>query len=241
MPAFHKVKPLPLLTVTLDLGMFTYRANYGQKVEVAFYAWLIEGPKETILVDTGMSADDLRHFRGLECKEIQSFEAALASNALTPAEIDLVIQTHLHYDHCWNTEKCVNARVVVQEAELRFALAPHPIMWELYHREKLSRLRYCVIDGDKEIVPGIRVLHVPGHTPGAQAVAITTEKGLAVISGFCCTFATFTVEPGSSQLVQTPGTHTDPMAAFDSTVKIRGLADILIPQHDATFVAKEYV
>lgn len=241
MSAHHRIKPLPLLTVTMDMGIFTYRANYGTKVEVPFYAWLIEGPKERVLVDTGMSADDLRAFRGFECKEIQSFEDALASNGLKPTDIDMVIQTHLHYDHSWNTAKCVNARVVVQESELTFAFAPHPVMWELYHRENLSTSRYCVVDGDKEILPGVSVIFVPGHSPGTQAVAVSTDKGLAVISGFCSTFDTFTVEPGDSRLVRTPGTHTDPMAAYDSAVKIKGLADILIPQHAIEFLDKEYV
>ncbi len=241
MSSNYRIKPLPLLTATLDMGIFTYRANYGQKVEVPFFSWLIEGSKERILVDTGISADDLRTFRGFECKEIQSFENALASNSLTPADIDLVIQTHLHYDHSWNTVKCVNARVVVQESELKFALAPHPIMWELYDRQNLSKSKYCVVDGDKEIIPGIRVIHVPGHTPGSQAVAVNTDKGLAVISGFCSTFDTFNVEPGSPHLVHTPGTHTDPMAAYDSAVKIKGLADILVPQHALEFIGKQYV
>jgi N-acyl homoserine lactone hydrolase len=237
----YRIKPLPLLTVTLDMGIFTYRLNYGQKVEVPFFSWLIEGPKERILVDTGISAADLRSFRGFECKEIQSFEEALASNGLTPADIDMVIQTHLHYDHSFNTGKCVNARVVVQESELKFALAPHPMMWELYDRQSLSKLRYCLVEGDKDIIPGIRVIHVPGHSPGAQAVAVSTDKGLAVISGFCSTFDTFNVEPGSPHLVHTPGTHTDPMAAYDSAVKIKGLADILVPQHALEFLGKQYV
>lgn len=240
MPDF-RIKPLPLLTANLDMGIFTYRANYGQKVEVPFYSWLIEGPKEKIIVDTGMCAEDLRQFRGFECKDIQSFEQALGSNGLKPEDIDLVIQTHLHYDHCWNTEKCVNARVVVQESELKFALAPHPVMWELYHRPNISPLKYSLVQGDKEIIPGISVILAPGHTPGSQAVAVTTNKGLAVISGFCSTRETFTPVPGSNQLVQVPGTHTDPIAGYDSAVKIKGIADILIPQHDPGFLGKDYV
>lgn len=241
MSSTYKIKPLPLLTVTLDMGIFTYRANYGQKVEVPFFSWLIEGAQKRILVDTGISASDLRSFRGFECEEIQSFEDSLAANGLAPADIDIVIQTHLHYDHSFNTHKCVNARVVVQESELRFALAPHPLMWELYDKQTLSRLRYCLVQGDTEIAPGIRVIHVPGHTPGSQAVAVDTENGVAIISGFCSTFDTFNVEPGSPHLVHTPGTHTDPMAAYDSAVKIKGLADILVPQHAREFLGKQYV
>ncbi len=241
MSTYYRIKPLPLLTVQLDMGIFTYRANYGQKVDVPFYSWLIEGPKERILVDTGIGSADLLALKGIQSKEIQTFEDALAANNLKPADIDLVIQTHLHYDHSWNTRKCVNARVVVQESELKFALAPHPMMWELYVRENLTESNYYVIHGDQEIIPGIKVIYVPGHSPGSQAVAVSTDKGLAVISGFCATSATFTPVPGSHHLVQTPGTHTDPMAAYDSAVKVKGLADILVPQHDLEFLERQYV
>ncbi len=237
----YRIKPLPLLVARLDMGIFTYRANYGQKIDVPFYSWLIEGSKQKILVDTGISAADLRHFRGFECTEIQSFEQALAKNNLRPEDIDIVIQTHLHYDHSWNTEKCVNARVVVQEEELKFALAPHPIMWELYARDKLARLRYKIVKGDQELVPGISVISAPGHSPGSQAVAINTDKGVAVISGFCSTFDTFKVPEHSNQLVQCPGTHSDPIKGYDSAVKIKCMADILIPQHDPIFMQNEYV
>ncbi|MCL4440980.1 MAG: N-acyl homoserine lactonase family protein [Firmicutes bacterium] len=231
----YRIRPLPILNTYLDTGIFTYRANYGQKVKVTFYSWYIEGAKEKIIVDTGISAADLRSYRGFECKEIQSFESALDSVGLKPEDIDIVIQTHLHYDHSWNTPKCKNARVVVQESELKFALSPHPVMWEIYNRETFKNLRFHVVRGDTEIIPGIKLIHAPGHTPGTQAVAVKTEKGLAVISGFCSIDLTFKAPPESMQQVQTPGTHTDALAAYDSAVLIKGLADILIPQHDPRF------
>jgi N-acyl homoserine lactone hydrolase len=55
-----------------------------------------------------------------------TFEEALSSVSLTPEKIGIVIQTHLHFNHCYNTRKCVNAKVVVQEDELKFAFSPSP-------------------------------------------------------------------------------------------------------------------
>jgi glyoxylase-like metal-dependent hydrolase (beta-lactamase superfamily II) len=55
------------------------------------------------------------------------FETALESVGITPEDVDLVIQTHLHNDHCENTYKCKNARVIVQRAEYEFARNPHPL------------------------------------------------------------------------------------------------------------------
>jgi len=50
----------------------------------------------------------------------------------------------------------------------------------------LHDLRFEVVAGDREVFPGIRVIHLPSHTPGVQAVSVNTSKGQAVISGMCC-------------------------------------------------------
>ena len=54
---------------------------------------------------------------------------------MKPEDIDIIIQTHLHWDHCANTSKCKNAKVIVHEDELRFALAPHPIEAGIYKKD----------------------------------------------------------------------------------------------------------
>ncbi|HDZ23929.1 MAG TPA: MBL fold metallo-hydrolase, partial [Desulfobacteraceae bacterium] len=85
--------------------------------------------------------------------------------------------THLHFDHCGNTPKCENAEVIVQAAELEFARRPHPLFYGSYPTSILPRIRFREVSGDVEVASGIRVVQVPGHTPGAQAVSIETRKG----------------------------------------------------------------
>jgi N-acyl homoserine lactone hydrolase len=160
---------------------------------------------------------------------------------LKPDEVPLIIQTHLHYDHCGNTAKCQRARVVVQEDELKFAHSPHPIMANLYHRPFLDSVDFMTIRGRCEIVPGIEVFPVPGHSPGAQAVVVATDQGKAVISGFCCMRENFEppLEVRGAFPVLAPGIHTNAVDAFDNVQRLKGFADILIPQHDQYFLDVE--
>ena len=78
---------------------------------------------------------------------LMSFEEALDSVNLSPDRVDIVIQTHLHFDHCYNTRKCVNAKVFVQKSELEFAL--NPVSFEgIYRKELFEGLDLQVIKGD---------------------------------------------------------------------------------------------
>src|SRR5512137_957202 len=109
----YRIKPLPILKINVDMGNLTYRMNYGTKIWAGVYSWYIEGGDQPILVDTAAEASFMRDVKGIPTKEILSFEDSLSGLGLKPGDINLVIQTHLHYDHCGNTMKCKNARVVV--------------------------------------------------------------------------------------------------------------------------------
>ena len=233
----YRIKPLPLIKMEIDMGRMTYLYNYGMKHQVVAYSWYIEGADQNILVDTGADVEVAMGFRGLPAKEIMTFEDALASVGLKCSDIDLVIQTHLHWDHCSNTHKCQNARVLVTEAELEFAHSPHPIMVG-YPKHLLQGLRFVPVSGHYEVAPGIELIPVPGHTPGTQAVAVNTARGRAVITGFCCCKENFEPPEELKKImpVITPGIHLNAVDAFESALRIKKLADILIPQDDPSFV-----
>src|SRR4030043_1784550 len=110
----YTIKPLPLTKIELDMGVFTYRMNYGRMVWAPGYAWYVTNGDQHILIDTGVEADFVKTFRRAPAAEIKSFEESLAENRLKHNEIDFIIQTHLHYDHCGNTAKCKNAKIIVQ-------------------------------------------------------------------------------------------------------------------------------
>jgi len=222
----------------IDLGIFLYRYRYGEKLMAPVYCWYIEDTDKNILVDTGADAELATSYRGFPAEKIMSFEEALASLGLKPEDIDLVIQTHLHWDHCANTAKCTNAKVLVNEEELRFAFSPHPLTGASYNKDLLKDLNFVLVSGYHDVAPGIELIPAPGHSPGAQAVAVNTGKGRAVITGFCCVKENFYPPEEIKKMMPiiTPGTHTNVIDAYESTLRIKGIADILIPMHDPSFM-----
>jgi glyoxylase-like metal-dependent hydrolase (beta-lactamase superfamily II) len=243
----YEIYPLPLARGRGSEGYMTYLINYDKKIPVPIYCWYIKGPKQNILVDTGCPIEIIRRHRP-DSDNIMDFEVALERVGLVPEKIDIIIQTHLHYDHCGNASKCKNAEVIVQKKEAQFALAPHPLFAGTYDRELFSRLKLHMVEGDTVIDEGICLLDTPGHTPGCQSVAVKTAKGSAIITGFCCNMHVFELPNeidghkinDSDKLesmwpVRAPGIHTDALQAFDSALKVKGLADILIPIHDPMF------
>ena len=231
--------PIHIGRINVDLGIMTFRLNYGKRQWLPMISWYIKGAEQNILVDTGISAEDSAWYTESPVEDFIDFEGGLAKVGLKPEDIDIVIQTHLHFDHVGNTHRCPNAKVVVQRKELEFALAPHPLQGYLYNPEILNCLRYELVDGDAEILPGIEVIHLPSHTPGVQAVSVQTEKGKAVISGMCCIGENFhppkpNTWPQKRHFweVTPPGNFMDLQEAYMNTLRLKGLADILIPQHD---------
>ena len=88
---------------------------------------------------------------------------------------------------------------------------------------------------------GIKILFTPGHSPGGQSVAVQTPEGVAIVSGLCSIFDNFD-PPEQARAkgfpVVPPGLHSNPFQAFDSLVRIKQAADIVIPLHDASFLDK---
>ena len=126
----YRIIPLVLSKYLGEKGIMTFLTDYGKEILRPFVMWYIEGHEKNILVDTAIDAKDYRNyhpkFKDLDVVSLMTFEEALDSINLTPDKIDIVIQTHLHFDHCYNTRKCKRAKVVVQEDELKFVDNPAP-------------------------------------------------------------------------------------------------------------------
>ncbi len=224
----YTIHPMTVGINETDQGVMTYLRDYGKRIWLPIYAFLIKGADKIILVDTGL--EDFMVPEGLEMEigfKVQYFEDALAGFGLKPEDIDIIIHTHLHNDHCENDYKCSNATVYVQKKELVFLKDPHPVDHR-YYPDILDDVRVVELDGDETILDGIEVIWSPGHTVGGQSVSIQTDAGKAVITGFCCNDKNF---PSTGPAI-TPGVHTNTMEAYDSAQKIKEMADILIPLHD---------
>ena len=222
----------PLLTGVRnpDQGIMTYQQGYGKRIWLPIWSFLVRGEGKNILVDTGLYEDEVisppefEQETGLEAKTMTE---ALADQGLSPEDIDTIILTHLHDDHCGTSELFTNAEFYVQKAELEFCRSPHPIDHR-YDDMFIEDIEFNELEGDAEILPGIRVVFTPGHSPGCQAVIVETGQGPAAITGFCCNKANFP-ERGPAIC---PGVHTDAIAAYDSIQKIKQLGGIILPMHE---------
>ncbi len=238
----YKIHPIVMGTKVFDKGMMTYQHDYGTPYTIPIYCWYIEGGDKKILVDTGelrpiQSADRETNIGG----KIYTFEEGLAQWGLIPTDIDLVIHTHLHADHCENDYKCENAVFCIHEQELATIRNCHPLDYRyvedyIYEIEQNGQIQ--VIKQDCEIVPGISVMHTPAHTPGGLTIFIETEQGRAAITGFCVIRENF--EPPAAirameMEVIPPGTSINTYEAYDLLLKVRDLADIILPLHEPEF------
>jgi N-acyl homoserine lactone hydrolase len=242
--SLFKIHPIVVGTKVFDQGMMTYQHAYGHPYTIPIYSWYLEGGDRKILVDTGeMSPIQSEEREKAIGGKIFTFEQGLAQWGLKPTDIDIVIHTHLHNDHCENDYKCENAVIYVHEKELRRIHDPHPLDFrylEDFIEDVEANGQIQTVAGDQEIVPGIRVIHTPAHTDGGLSVAIDTAAGRAIITGFCVIMENFDPPKeikAMEMAVIPPGTHVNTYEAYDIMLRIQEMADILLPLHEPGFAA----
>ena len=143
------------------------------------HGFVVTHPAGAVLVDTGVGGPDewLADWRVVN----RSAADALAELDMTPADISLVINTHLHFDHCGQNAVFRHAPFFVQRAELDRARREAP---ELSGWFDFMNARFELLDGDAEVLPGLSVIATPGHTAGHQSVLVSSmnrdgEEGAA--------------------------------------------------------------
>lgn len=108
----------------------------------------------------------------------------MKKNNLNIHDIDFVIQTHLHFDHSGNLKMFKNKKIYLQRLELEYIESNSS---NLFCHSHYSNIKFEIINGDFEILPGLKLISTPGHTKGCQSIICETKDGLAGIAGFCCT------------------------------------------------------
>jgi len=232
--AKNVIRPLPTLRIELDKSAMTYLMNMGQKIAVPAYIFYIDGPDKNIIVDSGCPAELGRKYWSEPVDDIKLFEDVLKDVGLTPKDIDIVIHTHLNWDHVGNSSKCTNARLITHEDELAFAMLKHPYLPGPYQPELYKNLKFETIKSDQEITEGVKTVFTPGHSPGGLSVAVDTTRGKAVIPGLCTIKDNFDPPEEIRAFfpeAMTPGIHTNAVQAYESIIKIKKMADVVLPMH----------
>ena len=151
----------------------------GERMPV--YVHVIDHPDARVLVDTGMT-------------QLHPAVADMDPRLIPPsaqadfdlASIDVVINTHLHFDHCGGNHLFTGKPIYVQRQELDDARSEDD--YTIREWVEAPGVQYVPVDGALELLPGLRVVPAPGHTRGSQVVVVETGGRPAVIGGDMAVF-----------------------------------------------------
>jgi glyoxylase-like metal-dependent hydrolase (beta-lactamase superfamily II) len=146
-------------------------------------------------------------------------------------DINMVVLTHAHWDHCQNIDMFPNARIVIHPNELEYAASPK--------RADFATARYFLaslqdrdvhqaVEGT-ELEPGVKILETPGHTRGHISVLVDTPQGPMAISGDALPWATSVITH------QPMVVFWDPDEATESIKKLLSASRVFYPGHDRPF------
>jgi glyoxylase-like metal-dependent hydrolase (beta-lactamase superfamily II) len=180
------------------------------------HGFVVTHPGGAVLVDTGVGGPDkvLNDWRVVN----RSVADALAELDMTPGDIGLVINTHLHFDHCGQNSVFKHAPIYVQRAELDRAQRESPALCDWFG---FMDARFELLDGDAEILPGLSVITTPGHTVGHQCVVAGNPVPELLIGDAAYTPHLYRADTADDL---PPGQASDPVSWQDSIQRIRSVA-----------------
>jgi N-acyl homoserine lactone hydrolase len=131
----------------------------------------VEHPQGRVLVDTGLIDST---------PELDAEWSPRFDPDAIPRDVACVINTHLHFDHCGGNRLFAGTPIYVQRLEREAARAEGYTIAQWVEFEGAT---YVELEGEHEVLPGVRVAPTPGHTSGHQSVLVETDDGLVVVAG----------------------------------------------------------
>src|SRR4051794_31466642 len=161
------------MTITVTPVLVADLGVEGERMPV--YAHVIDHPDGRVLVDTGI-------------KELHPLTMDLDPRIRPPekwsldlAGVNIVVNTHLHFDHCGGNHLFAGMPIYVQRQELDNALTEDDYTIRAW--VDAPGVQYVPVDGEFELLPGLRLVPAPGHTPGSQVIVIGTGDRPTVVAG----------------------------------------------------------
>ncbi|TFV61626.1 UNVERIFIED_ORG: N-acyl homoserine lactonase family protein [Bacillus sp. AZ43] len=220
-------------------------ARSAEPHPTAYYVWLAVSERDVVLVDAGIGPSRAAAVPGLQY--FGSPVDLLAPLGVRPEDVGWSVLTHLHYDHTGTVADLPAATYVVQQAEWEYWTGPwaRRITRErwLCAPEDLEHLAAATdagrrrdVAGDEELLPGLSVHLVGGHTAGMQVVRVRTEKGHVVLASDASHFyENLTADRPPPIVHSVPEVH----GAFDRITELADGAELIVPGHDPA-VAQRY-
>ncbi len=135
---------------------------------------VIDHPDARVLVDTGMT--DLHPL----VADMDPRLTPLTEQDIDLESIDIVVNSHLHFDHCGGNHLFAGKPFYVQRQELEDARGENYTIPEWVDPPGVE---YETVDGEHELLPGIRLVPAPGHSRGSQMVVVETSGRPIIIGG----------------------------------------------------------
>jgi N-acyl homoserine lactone hydrolase len=225
-----------------ERALLFYGEFSAAKVAIPVTCWVVRTTDAVVLFDTGLSpravpgllrSDPLARFSD-EDLLVHRLEAL----GLGPDDVDLVVLSHLHYDHAGGAALFPQSELVVQQDEYAYAHYPAAFFAPFYYRKNfdLPGYRWRLLDGDTALVPGVTALRTDGHTPGHQSLLVELpDTGPVILAGDCC----YWQEHIDAERV--PGVVWNPTLAMHAIKRLKTLARVtggrIFPSHDPVFWA----
>lgn len=166
----------------LHLGTFVRPAaeNGTDRPRVeAVYGYLVRHGNGLLLLDTGLGAGDEDTEAWYRPQRVP-LPAALGARGVALSDVSVVVNCHLHFDHCGGNPLLAGRPVICQRNELATARAGD---YTMEHLVDPPGVRYELLDGAAEIWPGVHVIPTPGHVDGHQSLVVECADGSVVLAG----------------------------------------------------------
>ncbi len=174
-------------------------ADGNNMIDMACVGLIARIDGRVVVCETGIGTKlDEKRARQVALREPEGLLQSLRKVGITPDEVDAVITTHLHWDHAGGLTRrderggleltFKKARHFIQRSEWDFALHPDQRSQSAYYHEDFTPLAdgnrvVELLDGDTEVLPGVHVRHVGGHTPGSQVIVFRSGELACAVTG----------------------------------------------------------
>ena len=229
-----------------------YLSEWDRDYNLYTYFFQIKSGGKTILLDTGCGDTDIinkmlfKEFNGkisFDLPENERIESYIKKGEIIPEEVDYVVLSHLHHDHSSNVGLFKNAKVVLsKKGWLEYMKKERPYYYNdalfptgpIKYIASLPAEKIILIDDEIELLPGLRIFYVGGHTPCCLAVEAMTQSGRVVMTSDVA-FLKDNVKNNHPI-----GLFYNLWECFEAYKKINSIADIVLTSHDPDILDKDF-
>jgi glyoxylase-like metal-dependent hydrolase (beta-lactamase superfamily II) len=230
-------------------------ADARNRIPLAMRCLLVETPDALVLIDNGAGHKENEKFIDIYGIDNSSsdparwptrLEEALAQAGFSPDDVDIMIDTHLHFDHAGgNTRRTADGDVALSFPRARYIVRRGEWEWAHLRNERIAASylpdnfdsvhragHIDLVDDDVEVVPGIQLYRTPGHTPHHQSVLVRSRGETA------CFLADVMPTSAHLPLPWIMGYDVEPLITLETKRQLLGRAReeewLLVFEHDPT-------